>query len=120
MNWLLLKNSILVSALATMLAMGAGIAFALFACGLSKRFRHLAVAVAIVSLAMPPFVVTNSWLHYLGHAGVWRGALPFELYSFGGTVWILSLLVWPITFFLIWGAWQQLESGQLEVDPAVT
>jgi ABC-type Fe3+ transport system permease subunit/DNA-binding beta-propeller fold protein YncE len=120
MNWILLKNSFLVSALATLLAMAAGIVFALFACGLPKQFRHVSLGLPIAALAMPPFLITNCWLHYLGHAGVWRAWLPFEIYSFGGTVWILALLTWPITFFLVWGAWQNLDPAQLEADPAVT
>src|SRR5205807_4146541 len=36
-----------------------------------------------------------------------------------GTIWILTLLTWPISLLLVWSAWQRLEASQLEIDPAV-
>ncbi|HEX4644343.1 MAG TPA: ABC transporter permease subunit, partial [Verrucomicrobiae bacterium] len=78
------------------------------------------LAMAVVALAMPPFLVTNCWLHYLGDAGAWRGWLPFKIYSLGGAVWILTLLTWPITLLAVLGAWRRLEACQLESDMAVT
>jgi ABC-type Fe3+ transport system permease subunit len=55
-------------------------------------------------------------LHYLGHAGAWHAWLPFDVFSLAGAIWVLSLLFWPPSFFLIWGAWQRLEAAQLESD----
>ena len=72
-----------------------------------------------MALALPPFLVTNCWLHFLGLAGVWRGWLPLNIVSLGGTVWILSLLTWPITLLMVLSAWQRLEPSQLESDVAV-
>jgi len=43
-----------------------------------------------------------------------------RILSLGGTIWILSLLTWPITLFLVWSAWRRLQPPQLESDPAVT
>ena len=43
-----------------------------------------------------------------------------NLYTLGGTVWILALLSWPITMLAVLGAWQRLEPAQLESDMAVT
>ena len=120
MNWLLLKNSLLVSGFATLLAVAFGLAAALWATGLERRWRQILTAVSIIALALPPFLVTNCWLHFLGRTGVWRSWLPFDIFSLGGTVWILSLLTWPITFLLLSSAWQQLERAQLESDPCVT
>ena len=120
MNWLLLKNSLLVGTLTTLLAVGFGFAAALWLAALNSRWRPRFLAVAVVALALPPFVVTNCWLHFLGLAGVWRGWLPLNILSLGGTIWILSLLTWPITLFLVLGAWQRLEPSQLESDAAVS
>src|SRR5207245_7973178 len=39
--------------------------------------------------------------------------------SFGGTIWLLSLLTWPITLLAVGSAWRRLEPSQLESDPAV-
>ena len=120
MNWLLLKNSLLVGGFTTLLAASFGFAAALWLAGLERRWRNRLLAVAVTALALPPFLVTNCWLHYLGFAGVWRGWLPLNIVSLGGTVWILSLLTWPITLLLVLAAWQRLEPAQLESDVAVS
>ena len=120
MNWLLLKNSLLVGGLTTLLAASFGFLAALWLAGLEGRWRNRLLAVAVMALALPPFVATNCWLHFLGFAGVWRGWLPLNIVSLGGTVWILSLLTWPITLLMVLSAWQRLEPSQLESDVAVS
>ena len=120
MNWLLLKNSLLVGGLTTLLAASFGFLAALWLAGLAGRWRNCFLAVAVIALALPPFLVTNCWLHFLGYAGVWRGWLPLNIVSLGGTIWILSLLTWPITLLLVLSAWQRLEPSQLESDVAVS
>src|SRR5436190_22593663 len=120
MNWMLLKNSLLVSALTTLLAVALGFCAALFLAGLDRRWRRWWIGVSVVGLALPPFLITGCWLHLLGLTGVWRAWLPLDIYSLGGTVWVLSLMLWPISLLLILGAWQQLEPGQLESDPKMT
>ena len=119
MNWMLLKNSLLVAGLTTLLAASFGFLAALWLAGLEGRWRSRLLAVAVTALALPPFLVTNCWLHFLGQAGVWRGWLPLNIISLGGTVWILSLLTWPITLLMVLSAWQRLEPSQLESDMAV-
>jgi ABC-type Fe3+ transport system permease subunit/streptogramin lyase len=120
MNWLLLKNSLLVGGLTALLAGGFGFVAALWLAGLGGRWRNRMLAVAVMALALPPFLVTNCWLHFLGYAGAWRSWLPLNIVSLGGTIWILSLLTWPITLLMVLSAWQQLEPSQLESDLAVS
>ena len=120
MNWLLLQNSLLVGVLTTLLATSLGFLAALWLAGLERGWRNLSLAVAVMALALPPFLVTNCWLHYLGYAGAWRTWLPLNIVSLGGTIWILSLLTWPITSLMVLSAWQRLEPSQLESDVAVT
>src|SRR5256885_15324512 len=119
MNWLLLKNSFFVAGLTTALAVAFGFVAALWLTGLEARSRNWFLALAVMALALPPFLVTNCWLHFLGHNGVWHGWLPFDIFSLGGSVWILTLLTWPIALLMIWSAWTQLEPSQLETDSAV-
>jgi ABC-type Fe3+ transport system permease subunit/DNA-binding beta-propeller fold protein YncE len=120
LNWVLFKNSLLVSGLSTVLASGLGVAAALWLGGIGPRPRRAWLAVAICALALPPFLVTNAWLDFLGTTGVWHRWLPFNIMSLGGTVWILSLLLWPIATLAVVGAWSRLEPPQLESDMAVT
>ena len=103
-----------------MLAVAFGFMAALWATSLEARSRNWFLALAVMALALPPFLVTNCWLHFLGRTGVWRGWLPFDIFSLGGSVWILTLLTWPVTLFAVWSAWTQLELSQLESDSAVT
>ena len=119
MNWSLLKNSLLVGGLAALLAVSFGVVAALWLAGLEKRWRNLFLAAAVIALALPPFLVTNCWLHFLGYAGVWRSWLPLNIFSLGGTVWILGLMTWPIALLAVGSAWRQLQPSQLESDPAV-
>jgi ABC-type Fe3+ transport system permease subunit/DNA-binding beta-propeller fold protein YncE len=120
MNWTLLKNSLLVGALTALLAVAVGFFSALFLTGLEWRWRRWWIGAAVLALALPPFLVTGCWLHLLGLTGVWRRWLPFDIYSLGGTVWILSLLLWPISLLLTLSAWQRLGPSQLENEPALT
>ena len=120
MNWTLLKNSLLVSAPTTLMAVASGFFVALFLAGLEWRWRRWWIGGAVMGLALPPFLITGCWLHLLGLAGVWRIWLPLDIYSLGGTVWVLSLMLWPISLLLILGAWQRLEPGQLEFEPNLT
>src|SRR5580692_6133805 len=108
MNWALFQNSILVSGLTTLLSVAFGLMAALWLNGLEIRWRARWLGVAIVTLVLPPFLVTNCWLHYLGLSGVWHRWLPLNIYSLGGTVWILALTTWPITLLAVLGAWQRL------------
>lgn len=119
MNWTLLENSLLVTGGATLLATWIGFAAALWMSGLGQAWRKRILLAAVIALVMPPFLVTNCWLHFLGLTGVWRGWLPLNIYSLGGAIWILALLTWPIPLLAALSAWQRLEPAQLESDPAL-
>ena len=119
MNWALLRNSLLVAAGATALAVVFGLVVALLAAGRERRTHGALLLLAAVALALPPFVVTNCWMDLLGQTGVLRRWLPLNLYSLGGTVWVLALMLWPLPFFAALGAWQRLEAAQFEADPAL-
>ncbi len=120
MNWPLLQNSLLLAGTTTALALGFGLVAALWLAALEARWRNMFLALAIVAVALPPFLVTNCWISLLGETGVLRAWLPLKIYSLGGTVWILSLLLWPITLLGVLSAWRRLEAAQLECEPAMT
>ena len=84
MNWPLLQNSLLLAVLTTALATASGVAGALFAAGLGRRWQAGLAAAAVAVFALPPFLVTNTWLNYFGLTGTWRQFLDFDIYSFAG------------------------------------
>jgi ABC-type Fe3+ transport system permease subunit/sugar lactone lactonase YvrE len=119
MNWVLLKNSLLVSGSATLLALSFGFFAALWVMGLPANIRKLFLGGAIVAFALPPFVVTNCWMYLLGQTGIWRSWLPWNILSIPGAAWILGLMLWPVTLVAVLGAWQRLQPQWLESDLAV-
>ena len=120
MNWTLLQNSLAVSGGATFLSVVMGFTTALCLAALPPSWGKRLLVVAAVALVLPPFLVTNCWLHFLGETGVWRGWLPWNIYSLGGAVWLLALLTWPIPLVATLSAWRRLESTQLDSDPAMS
>jgi len=120
LNWLLFKNSLLVGVCTTLLAGLFGYSAALWLSGIPRRCCNCFWALCLIALVLPPFLVTNCWLHFLGHTGVWRNWVPLDIFSISGTVWVLSLILWPLTTLTVWSAWQRLEPLQLESDVAVT
>ena len=117
MNWPLVFNSLLVSGAATLFAVAGGFGAALFLAGLEARWRTAFLAAAVLALVTPPFLAANCWIELLGERGVWRPWLPWNIYSRGGTIWVLVLLTWPVTFFLVSAAWRRVRAEQLEADP---
>jgi ABC-type Fe3+ transport system permease subunit/streptogramin lyase len=116
MNWTLLQNSLAVASAATIVALALGLVVALFALSLGSRWQSMIMGSAIIAFALPPFLVTNCWLHYLGQTGVWHAWLPLNIFSLGGTIWILALLLWPVSTFFALGAWRRVQSAHLESD----
>jgi ABC-type Fe3+ transport system permease subunit/DNA-binding beta-propeller fold protein YncE len=117
MNWVLLWNSLLVAGGATAAAMIFGSFAALWAMCLNHNFQKALTFSAIAALALPPFLVTNCWIELLGQTGVWRNALHLDIYGLGGTIWILSLLLWPIPFLFLLSSWKRIQPAHLEADP---
>jgi iron(III) transport system permease protein len=115
----LLINSLSVAALATLLATLLGLAAAITVASLAVFLRRIVLILAVIALALPPFVVANCWLHYLGNTGVWRGWLPLSIFGIQGVVFILALMFWPIPFFAALSTWRQLDAAHLQVEPAI-
>src|SRR4051812_6975734 len=119
MNWVLLQNSLLVALSSAAAATLLGIAAALFTAGLHPILRKGLSACGILALALPPFLVTNTWMNYFGLAGTWRPWINFDVYTLKGTVLLISLLYWPLAFLLILSRIPGLEKIYLEQEPAL-
>ena len=117
MNWTLLTNSLLVAGAATLLAAALGLAAALALASAPRSVRGGLMALCVAVLALPSFLVTNCWIDLLGVNGALRRWVPLEIFSLPGAVWILALLLWPISALGIFSAWQKLDAAHLELDP---
>jgi iron(III) transport system permease protein len=73
----------------------------------------------VAVLALPSFLVTNSWIDLLGVTKRLIPAFPLHVYSPVGVSWILSLLLWPIPAIACAGSWNHLDPMHFEVDSAL-
>lgn len=119
MNWSLLANSMRVAGASTLLALFFGLACAVVLSASSGVLRRMLLALTIAVLALPSFLVTNTWIDLLGVNGALRSWIPLNIFSSVGAIWILLLLLWPIPALAIWSAWQKLEPVHFEVDSAL-
>ncbi len=117
MNWTLFQNSLLVAGSATVAACFLGAAAGLAGACLPTPARKVLIAFAVASFALPPFLVTNTWLYYFGLNGVWRPWLDFDLYSLPGLMLVLTMQLWPIPFLLTLGPLASLDRAYLEQEP---
>lgn len=115
----LLWNSLLVAGLTSAISSFLGLIVATVTLGSPLFIKRLLVAAGVMVLALPPFLVTNTWLNLLGTNGSLRTWLPLEIHSLPGAAFILAMLLWPVPFLLTLAAWRRLESSQLDSDPAL-
>ncbi|HUS37075.1 MAG TPA: ABC transporter permease subunit, partial [Verrucomicrobiae bacterium] len=117
MNWTLFKHSVLLAYGVAKMALLLGTVCAIWAQTLKARGNLVVTALAATSLALPPFLVANTWMHFFGMQGVWRKWVDFDLYSWGGAILLMILLLWPVTFFLVRATLSRLETERIEADP---
>jgi iron(III) transport system permease protein len=117
MNWLLFKNSMVVSLSVAPLSVGVGFCAELCVAGLPRGWRNTLIALSVTAMLLPSFLLVNCWLYYLGVNGIWRSWLPVNIYSVPGAIGILASLYWPIPMLASLAAWRRIESPQLESDP---
>jgi iron(III) transport system permease protein len=119
LNWTLFANSLLVAVISTLTASLLGLAYAIAMNASPRSLRRLLLAGAVATLALPSFLVTNSWIDLFGATGWLSPVLPLNLYSLLGVIWVLSLILWPIPAIACACAWNHLEPVHFEVDPAL-
>ncbi|HAV63715.1 MAG TPA: hypothetical protein DCY13_15280, partial [Verrucomicrobiales bacterium] len=108
--------SLLVAGAVCLLGTALGGAVAVWMAGLGGRARAFALVGCVVTAALPPFLVVNSWIDLFGRTGSLQLALPFELYSFTGCAVLLACLFWPVAALLVFGSLRQLNPDLLEAD----
>ncbi|MBM3823089.1 MAG: hypothetical protein FJ404_09420 [Verrucomicrobia bacterium] len=115
----ILANSLAVAAGTAVSAGGLGLAAALATRTLPRVVQNAMHVLALLVLAMPPFLLLSYWIGQTGGTvpGV-RGGTSY-LFSLPGGVFLLSLWLWPITTLAVRAAWTRLGPGLLEQDPAI-
>jgi len=119
MSWGLLLNSLALAVPVALAAVVVGWFVALFIASSRGRVRWAALAGAIVSLALPPFLVVNTWLGMLGNVGVLKSWLLLDIYSHGGAAWVLTLMFWPLPCLMCLGPMKRLTAEMLDAEPGL-
>ena len=119
MNAVLLLQSLALGLGVTVGAFGLGWSVALAAMASEARGRKVWLSIAIASLALPPFLLANSWLELLSTV---RLSIPTEAWdgwAFLATAGILASMLWPLVTLSAWAAWGRLQAAHLEADPGL-
>lgn len=119
MNGTLLWNSLAIAGGTAALATGAGLCSALFAVTLGRRLQRLMVFAATAALALPPFLVVNTWLSLSGTATPVQPSSWLNLFSLPGVLFVLTLMLWPVPFLAAWSVLHRMDSSLLACDLAV-
>ena len=116
MNWLLLNNSLLVSAGTALGAAALGFWAALLLLACAEGTRRFLFILWVAILALPSFLVTNAWLSLMSP----QTDPALGLYGTPGVIWILTLMWWPIPALAVYAGWQRLSPSILEAEPLLT
>ena len=119
MSWGLLLNSLALAVPVALAAVVVGWFVALFIASSRGRVRWAALAGAIVSLALPSFLVVNTWLGLLGNVGLLKSWLLLDIYSHGGAAWVLTLMLWPLPCLMCLGPIKRLPAEMLDAEPGL-
>ncbi len=119
MSWGLLLNSFGLALLVTIFASCIGWIVAVFLATAAGRWRIVVLVGAVAAFSLPPFLVVNTWLGLLGNVGLLRPVLPLDVYSFGGAVWVLTLMLWPVPCLMSYGALKRLTTELLDAEPGL-
>lgn len=106
--WVLLKNSLLLSLLTTMLAMAAGVPMGLLIGKTDIPFKNFFRVLFIIPLLLPPYIMAIAWFAILGREGFLSKAIGLAfaektssfLFGLPGCVLVLSTTFMPIVMFL--------------------
>lgn len=107
----------MVASIATTVAVLIGFAVAVWMSALGDTLRTIVIGACVVTAALPPFLVVNSWIDLFGRTGSLHLWLPFDLYTFTGCIILLAAIFWPIAALLIHFAWRQANPELWEADP---
>lgn len=117
--WRALVDTLWVAALAAALAGVVGISFAWIVSRSDVRRRGLIEVMAVVPFLLTPFLGALAWVLLAaperGLLNVYLMALlgltapPFNIYSYGGIIWVLGLFHSPVVFLFCSGALKNMD-----------
>ncbi len=111
-----LRNSLVVSSLATLFSMAIAVPMAYFVARVRIPARRVVLSLGVLPIIMPSFVGAFSWVIMLGRQGVLRAPIAAVLrlvglelpsiYGIFGIVFVMAVTYYPFVFLLVYGAFR--------------
>src|SRR6185436_144036 len=114
-----LANSFVFAAITATLVLAIGGALAFAAARTDSAVRHFVDLFALAPILIPSVVFVAGWILLLGpksgvinqllvaHLGL--KSVPFDVYTFGGMVWVATLQEIPLAFLWLWPAFRSMN-----------
>ena len=118
-----IKNSLIVSSLATLFTLIIGVPLAYFYQMYEIKGKTLLQIIIILCSMSAPFIGAYSWIMLLGRSGIvtkfLEGLLGItmpNIYGFNGILLVLSLQLFPLVFLYVSGALKNIDNSLLEAS----
>ena len=118
-----IKNSLIVSSLATILTLIIGVPMAYFYQMYEIKGKTVLQVLIILCSMSAPFIGAYSWIMLLGRSGVITkfvkatfGITMPNIYGFNGVLLVLALQLFPLAFLYVSGALKNIDNSLLEAS----
>ena len=118
-----IRNSLIVSTLATLLTLVIGVPMAYFYQMYEIKGKTLLQVLIILCSMSAPFIGAYSWIMLLGRSGVvtkfienLTGITMPNIYGFNGILLVLALQLFPLAFLYVSGALKNVDNSLLEAS----
>lgn len=117
-----LRNSLVISAVVTVLATCLGVPLAYIGTRFNLYLKRVIYVMIVLSMLSPPFIGAYAWITLLGRAGFITKILENfgihvgEIYGFRGIVLVFTLKLYPMVYLYVSGALGNIDSSLEEAS----
>lgn len=117
-----LSNSLLISAVVTVLATVLGVPLAYIGTRFNLYLKRVIYVMVVLSMLSPPFIGAYAWITLLGRAGFITKILESigiqvgDIYGFKGIVLVFTLKLYPMVYLYVSGALGSIDSSLEEAS----
>ncbi len=117
-----LRNSLVISAVVTVLATCLGVPLAYIGTRFNLYLKRVIYVMIVLSMVSPPFIGAYAWITLLGRAGVVTKFLAAhgielgEIYGFKGIVLVFTLKLYPMVYLYVSGALGSIDASLEEAS----
>ncbi len=117
MSWALLQNTLLLGVGTVMIASIAAVSVFVVSLIVPPRVASVLSVLAGTNLLLPQFLSIAVWMEFFGGKGVVGAGADTWLYTLPGAIMLLSMLLWPLSFFFLLTRRQTILRTVIAFDP---